>query len=153
MKDEMKRKDRFIIVSWLLLLLIIVGLTTWASVEIRNLKSEIQLAISKQPTVIKGIDGREGLQGVQGVSGINGLNGSNGVNGQSVTPEQIATAVSQYLQANPPASVQGPPGKDGVNGKSIQIELDPVTCSLQSKYDDSDSWNILAIIPGCGVAL
>lgn len=156
--NEIKRLKRFIIISWSMLLILIVGLVFWASINIKELKSQVQLAVNKQPTIVHGINGSSGPQGLPGVSivgaqglqGTNGTNGSNGVNGQTVTPEELADSISQYLLDNPVVSQPGPPGiqgNAGQDGRTLQIQVDQVTCQLESKYDDSDSWSVIAQLP------
>lgn len=80
----------------------------------------------------------------------NGMNGTNGTNGQSV----------QGVQGIPGVGMQGIPGV-GVNGKDgsnvppmpvLQVQVDPSTCQLQTKYDTSDFWTSIAQLPKpCGV--
>lgn len=72
----------------------------------------------------------------------------NGVNGQSI-------------QGPPGQSIQGPPGPSGksivgpqgIPGQNappspvLQIQIDPITCQLQQKYDTSDIWVSFAQLP------
>lgn len=152
MDDELKRLKRFIYVSWSLLLIIIIGLTFWGSVELRKLNSIILAGSNAK--IIKGIDGKDGANGV---AGINGLNGVNGQSGQNITTDQIAAAVSAYLTLNPPAQgiagVSGDSGINGTDGLTLQIQVTN-SCQIQTKYTTSDVWTPLAQLPlPCGLTL
>lgn len=151
--DEIRRLKRFIIVSWTLLLTLFLGLVLWGSLEIRQFNETVRLTVSREPRIIQGLNGLNGLPGMngqpgaQGNSGVNGNNGNNGQDGQSITPEEIAQAVSSYLQENPVPSVQGAMGTTGQDGKDLQIQLDTKSCELESKYSTDDDWSSLAQLP------
>lgn len=78
-----------------------------------------------------------------GTNGVNGI-GINGSNGQNVTPDQIATAVTAYLQANPPSpGKDGLPGADGAPGvaKNLVTRCVPgLNPRIDIKYDGDDIW-------------
>lgn len=143
--DEIRRLKRFIIISWVLLLLIVIGLVVWASLQFRHFNEQIQVASSKTPVVIRGIDGKQGMPGLS----IMGSPGQSiqGPPGQNVTPQEIAQAVAAYLQANPVVAMVGNSGKDGNDGLTLQLRIDPITCQLESKYTISDDWSVVAQLP------
>lgn len=151
-RDELRRLRRFIVISWAFLLAIILGVTIWGSVQVRNLRSTLLLASSKEPQIIKGIDGKDGAEGAQGPIGAS-IIGPAGTDGSNATPEQIVAAVNQYFIVHPPQTIQGQKGDDGVDGQSLQVEVDALTCQLRSKYSSSDFWTTLAQLPiPCGVS-
>ncbi len=152
--DSEFRRLRRIAIGCLIALIIytiaIVGFFSWrvGSVE--------RMFLAEQPKIIQGPQGIQGLQGQQGIAGpagspgLPGVNGNPGHDGNSVTPQQIADAVSSYLTLNPPAS--GQKGDNGLNGLSPIIKVDPVSCQLESQYPGDDGWNVLAQLPiPCGV--
>lgn len=147
MDDELKRLKRFIYVSWCLLLAVIIGLTVWGSVELRKLNQSVQFANAR---VIHGIDGSNGTNGAS-IIGPEGPSGRSvaGKDGQSITSDQIASAVASYLTLNPPAA--GQPGTPGNDGLTLEVQV-TAGCQLQSKYSDSDVWTPLAqLILPCGI--
>lgn len=82
------------------------------------------------------------------LNGTNGKTGANGGNGFSVTPEEIALAVADYLKANPPAAGQnGKEGSAAAPAPVLQAQVDKNTCQLQTKYDTSDGWISIAQLP------
>jgi hypothetical protein len=156
--DELTRLRRLLIRSWLAMVLIIVALVFWGSYEVKqfnatiNLQSERIFQVVQKPIVVQGQNGKDGApglavfgpQGATGAQGNPGTNGTNGSDGLNVTPQAIAQAVSDYLALNP---VSGTQGAKGDAGDILQIQVDPTTCILQSKYQDSDSWTFLAQLP------
>ncbi len=86
-------------------------------------------AIEERPAPADGRDGQPGETGPAGERGIDGqsgetgpagergTDGKDGEPGRAPTPEEIATAVKAYLEANPPAAGQtGPAGERGEKG-------------------------------------
>lgn len=74
-------------------------------------------------------------------------NGVNGAPGQSVVGPQGAQGIPGAIG---PTGNNGNPGKDGENGIDglvLQVQVDPLTCQLQSKYTVSDFWITLAQLP------
>lgn len=110
--------------------------------------------------VKNGVDGQS-IVGPQGLSGTNGLNGVDGINGQNVTSDQIATAVSAYLQVNPPASgAQGEKGDTGLQGpagtdaSTVELQYNTVKAQIEWRYNGDTSWQVLvqtcALTNSCG---
>jgi hypothetical protein len=117
-----------------------------ASLAFRNTK------IVKQTIIVQGTSGAIGIQGPSGFQGqpglsIQGPQGIPGTPGQSVTADQIALAVTTYLQANPPPAgangQDGAPGDPGQPAREIQLRTNPQNGNLEWKYTDDLSWNIL----------
>ena len=67
-----------------------------------------------------------------------------GLPGTSVTADQIATAVSEYMRLNPVQALIGPRGEPGDKQQTI---LNQETCELLSKYTSEETWFVLAILP------
>jgi hypothetical protein len=64
-----------------------------------------------------GPPGRDGLNGRDGIDGKDGKDGIPGQQGANATPDQVSTAVTSYLIANPIQNGKdGAPGKDGSAG-------------------------------------
>lgn len=70
-----------------------------------------------------GQPGRDGIDGKDGAAGRDGVDGAPGLAGKDadpITAEQIADAVSRYLESNPPAAGKdGSDGRDGKDGVSL----------------------------------
>lgn len=150
--NDFKRLKLIIVLTWVLGLLTLIGITFYFSYQIKTLKDSITVVHSEKPIVIHGIDGKNGVNGLPGLSivgaqGPIGIAGTNGMNGQSVTSAEIAAAVTTYLQTNPVIGQTGKAGKPGTTGQSIEVQVDPVSCQLESKYPSDDSWTFLAQLP------
>ena len=137
----MKLGNKSIVFGILMIMLTVVGFLTFAAIQsndknerlIAELNNNFELKISQvrdkitgQQTVViekiynqDGKNGRDGEDGKDGENGKDGIDGLNGVNGTSVTPQQIAIAVSQYLAANPPSP--GANGQDGEAAREIEF--------------------------------
>lgn len=150
---EYKRLRKLLIVSWMLILAILVGITLWASYHIRELKNtqpkphtqtikqEINInELLNRIDVRDGIDGRDGADGVNGIDGTNGINGSNGQDGRNVTADMVAAAVVQYFEENPVEAVQGLQGDPGAPGLVILVRENPLTKSLECKFGNDTTW-------------
>lgn len=106
-------------------------------------KSYPSTQVVKGPVGDIGPVGPAGPQGQAGIS-LQGSLGPQGVQGQpgiSVTPDQIASAVADYLQANPPA--QGPQGDQGQSGREVELRTDPNNGDLEWRYVGSLQWLLL----------
>lgn len=106
-------------------------------------KSYPSTQIVKGPTGDIGPVGPAGPQGQTGIS-LQGSPGPQGVQGQpgvNVTPDQIASAVSDYLQANPP--IQGGQGDPGISGREVELQSDPLTGDLEWRYVGDSFWQPL----------
>jgi hypothetical protein len=141
--DEIRRLKRFIVISWGLLLAVVLLLAVLGSLQASKLNRSIQVS-NTAPKIIKGVDGKDGLPGEQGLPGIPGSPGTPGTDGQNITPDQIVAAVTQYMTLNPVTGQQGPAGTDG---KNLQVQIDPASCLLESKYDTDAFWSVLAQLP------
>lgn len=63
-----------------------------------------------------GKSGVSGSPGSIGASGASGSNGTNGSDGASVTPDQVAQAVTNYCAAQSGGTCKGEPGTNGKDG-------------------------------------
>jgi hypothetical protein len=152
-----KDKQRLVRIALTLILLqffIGLGIIAFVGYKYKDLPYIIA-QINKQPGPAgkDGLDGKDGqittlVTTQPGVPGANGKNGKDGKDGQSVTPEQIAQAVSVYLQSNPPGpGPKGEPGQDGTNGSSgtngreIELRKKPNTLNeYQYRYKGDIGW-------------
>jgi hypothetical protein len=152
--DQIKRLTRLLVWSWMLVLILVIGIVAFFSYQTRYLK-DLALA-SNHATVVNGINGQNGKNGLNGVNGIGvaGSNGNNGADGQSVTSDQLVAAVNAtlptlldaYMQSHPVASIQGDKGDAGIPAPVLQQQLTG-TCQLQTKYSTDDSWTTLLQLP------
>lgn len=125
--QEYKRLKRFIIVSWSILLIVVVGLAIWGSYEIKNLK-EIVAQKPQSQTIekpVKGIDGKNGVSivgpiGPSGLVGIQGNTGKTGLRGEKGN--------------------KGDQGNPGVPGRVVFVRQNPGTGEEECKYGDSTIW-------------
>lgn len=79
-------------------------------------------------------DGKNGNDGKDGLDGKDGKSGKNGNNGHDVTPEEIAAAVTAYLQQHPPI----------VNdGKTPILRCNTSRNEWEVRYDPTESWQLL----------
>lgn len=90
---EIRRLKRFVVFSWVALVLTMALFVAWVGWQVRDVKAVATQAVTRQP--VKGDPG------------------------QNASPEQIATAVAEYLTLHPPAAGKdGRDGKDGINAVS-----------------------------------
>lgn len=137
---EYKRLRRLVLRCFFISLFLIVIAVFSISYKLKSLNTQFanqKTQIIKQTIVQKyqpspGVNGLNGLNGSNGLAGVNGTNGSNGQNGLDITPNQIASAVSSYLQANPIPI--GPQGQPGTPGRTVFLRLDPITGLEECQY-------------------
>lgn len=141
--EEFRRFKRLAFFVGMIFILGLVVAVVFCSVQLKHLNTSIASVDLRRPLVIRGIDGKDGLNGVNGLS----IVGTSGLPGEGVTSQQIAEAVSAYLQANPVMGVQGVSGTPGQDGKTLQLQVNPDTCVLQEKYVDDDTWTFVAQLP------
>lgn len=146
--DELRRLRRLIVIVSMVATAFICGLVLWASVQVKNLKSQVIGLSSAKVQVIRGIDGKDGVTTYKTITvTVPGKDGANGKDGQNATSDQIAAAVAAYLRLNPVVGlpgIKGDPGSPGNNGRTLQIRVDYTTCQLEEKYIDDDSWTPVA---------
>lgn len=146
--SEYKRLRRLVLRCFLFSLALIVVAVFAGSYQLKRLNAQF---IASKPTIVKEtlvikekpIPGQNGVNGSDGVSikgndGHTGATGSSGSNGQSITPDQIAQAVGEYLKANPPA-----PGKEGNTGSPglvVFVQQNPLTGLLECRRGTDLSW-------------
>lgn len=83
-----------------------------------------------------------------------------GVDGNNATPEQVAQAVSEYLQLNPPANGRdgidggvGPVGETGATGPAAPKyqqrcrDFTSRKSQVQYKYENEETWKLLYELP------
>lgn len=139
--DELRRLKRIIIVSWTLIVIFTIGIVTWASWEVKDIRNQVANLPRLTPTVINGRDGKDGLTPVKGVDYFDGQNGLNGTNGKDST--STTTVVEQPTYINVP--VPGPQGADGsqgppgASGKAVFIQQLP-DGTLQCHYSGDTFW-------------
>lgn len=135
--QDINRLKRLIAISWLLLLAVLVGLTFWASYQIRDLRT--QLAARTPPQIINkigqngkngqdgltviGATGPQGAPGLQGVQGIAGPKGDTGIMGP------------QGIQGQ-----QGSQGESGPAGKTLLVRQNPETGNEECRYAGDLAW-------------
>lgn len=131
--DELKRLKRFIVISWALLLMVIVGLTFWGSYQIKNLKD----VIAQRPEVIKGENGLNGIEGKNGLSviGLQGMPGIQGLKGDAGNPGEKGEVGPQGLQGE-----IGPQGLTGAPGKTVFVRNNPKTQIQECRYSGDIDW-------------
>lgn len=159
-----RRKDNIIVFLASVILILVVGFILFITYQARILPwlqpvssttqvvekelSEDQIKrIIASIQVRDGRDGADGFNGQNGSDGRNGINGANGLNGlagANITPDQIATAVSEYMRLNP---VQALVGERGPTGERQLLELNSESCELLTKYTGDETWEILAVLP------
>lgn len=121
---EFKRLRRLVLRCFLFALALIVVAAFIGSYQLKYLKKQIAIkdaALSKETVIVKEkpIPGENGINGTNGTSikgdkgdSVKGNDGRDGNDAPAPTADQIAAAVSAYLQANPPAvGPQGPAGR------------------------------------------
>lgn len=140
--SELRSIKWFIVVSWALVLLIVIGTVFWGSYQIRELKNQLNALDTQKPTIIKGINGKDGVTTLRTLTVT--LPAKDGKDGQNATPEQIAAAITNYLQKNPP--IQGKDGHPGVDGRTLYFRVTSA-CVEQTKYTDDDTWTDQAQLP------
>lgn len=148
--DQHDRLVRIIVFSWLLGLGIIIGLVFYFSSQIKNLKYEVSQTISltqQKPLTndlkpLVGPEGPQGPEGIQGPSGVAGAQGIPGTNGLNVTLDQVTAVVQDYPTANPPLQgLKGNPGKNGTNGREIELCYMDDGITLGQRYVGSEDCN------------
>lgn len=149
-EQEYKRLRRLVLRCFFVSLLLIVIAVFAISYKLKELNTQFasyKPQIIKQTTVerfstLPPIEGLNGLNGSPGVPGANGSNGTNGIDGQNITPDQIAAAVSAYLEANPPST--GAQGQPGTPGRTAFVRNDPITGVLECQYFGDLAWQPLS---------
>jgi len=149
------KKLRYI--AWFVLLIALAAsvLTTYILIQQQgslkeNLKdvisSQVHSEISNIPTPTNGTDGKNATpeqisHAVSTYLAQNPIkNGSNGTNGSNATDEQVQQAVNNYLIANP---IKNTDGKDGIDGKTPQIQCNLLKNRWEVKYSETDNWQVL----------
>lgn len=142
--QEHRRLRRLVLRCFFFSLALIIILAFCGSYELRQFNEELALkktTIVKQQTIVEEskplaslspVNGTNGKNGSPGINGQSGVDGTNGADGQNVTPDEIAQAVSSYLQANPPE--QGIQGPAGVSGRTVLLRLDPLSNLEECQY-------------------
>jgi hypothetical protein len=151
-KDEIKRLKRLVFRCFLFSLALIVVAVFAVSFQLRRLNSQLvasKSTVIKETVIVrdKPLQGEHGINGTNGVS-IKGDQGNSvrgdkgdsiiGENGLNVTADQIAQAVTSYLQAHPPAS--GLKGDTGAAGLAVFVQQNPVTSVLECRRGTDTIW-------------
>lgn len=108
---------------------------------------------SQTQQTIHGPQGPIGLAGAQGQPGLSiqgtpGEPGAIGIQGPPPTADQISSAVSTYLQANPPQGNTGPQGEPGTDGKSVEIRY--ANNEIEWRFSGDITWTPL--VQACTLA-
>lgn len=130
---------------WVAIVLLILLNFVSIGIALHNPKgnSYPRVIIEKGASGPAGTVGSTGLQGQPGISvqGPQGTQGVQGTSGVSVTPDELASAVSTYLQVNPPSP--GAQGDPGTAGAQVELRVNPGTKNLEWRYDGQLTWQIL----------
>jgi hypothetical protein len=111
---EYRRLRRLLVVCIVAICVLVVGIAIYGSVQISQLRSQVDSL--NVPTVVPR-DGKDGLNGVTETITTQ-LPGKDGKDGQNATDSQVQKAVDNFLVANPPkGGADGKDGKDGVDGQ------------------------------------
>jgi hypothetical protein len=111
MDDQLRRLKRFLIISWFLTLLLLVGLAfAFFSYDAKRFKDQVLALENRQVKVIAAQDGHDGYTPIKGVDYFDGIDGSNGGNGANA----VSTIQVQPVYTNIP--VPGPVGATGAKG-------------------------------------
>lgn len=147
---EYKRLRRLILRCFFISLTLIVVAVFLGSLKLRSLNAQftsqktqtVKQIIVEKYSSIPGVSGLNGQPGSVGKNGLDGTNGFNGQNGLNITPDQIADAVSAYLQANPPSP--GAQGATGATGRAIFERNNPMSGLLECQYVGDLVWQPIA---------
>lgn len=160
-REDRHRLVRWIVVESMIILLALVAMGVYGSYQLRLLKNQVNLATAAKMQIVKQEitpeqveqirlalvpkDGSNGKDGVNGKDGRDGADGMNGRNGESATPEQIASAVGTYLEANPD-QFKGPQGDSGEAGATLVafVRQNPLTSAWECRYSNNLFWQPLA---------
>lgn len=141
-RPKLTRQEWISLLSFLGILLLVCGFIAWASYEIRDLKSQIQVSRS---TVYAPRDGRDGVDGTTTIITRNveipapkAQDGIDGRDGKDVTADQIAQAVGDYMTKNPVKD--GKDGQDGKDGYVIWLRLNPLTLIPECRIQNTLLW-------------
>lgn len=143
--QELKRLRKFIVISWLMLLAVLVAIAFWGSYQVRLLNETIAYKDAQLRGEIPYVkDGKSGEQGQIGQSGNNGANGSNGQNGSS------GPQGNQGSQGNLGLSGEkgdkgdkgdvGDTGSQGPPGKTVFLRTNPLTLQEECRYAGDTDW-------------
>lgn len=150
MDDREKKKltRRFTVLWFLLLALFLFQFFIWRQDQSKRSNDYSQLL--SYVNSIKPKQGEAGVNGLSGMDGINGKDGKNGSNGQTTV---ITNDTTIYKET--PVVVKGEKGDAGNTAPKLQIQLDPVTGDLETKYEDDDFWHVLIpcvnLLNKCGI--
>lgn len=141
-EQEYARLRKFIVVSWLLLLAVIVGMAFWGSYQVRLLNQTIayknaQLA-GKIPYVKDGAQGQQGVTGQSGQAGRNGTNGSDGTNGQNGVNGSQGVPGPRGDKGDTGAT--GAQGEQGPQGRTVFTRTNPITGEGECRYAGDRTW-------------
>lgn len=126
--NENKRLIRIILISWGLGLLFLIGLTTWGTIEIAQIKQQQAVLALRPPE----IDHTTQVQLQPIYTTIAGQKGDPGKDSVSTT------TVIQTETAIPGPT--GRTGKSGVNGREVELALNTDTNTWYQKYVGDDTW-------------
>jgi len=131
---ELARLRKFIYILAGMLFVIIVFVTTWASMEILRIKEAIN-DIKPSTQIIEGEDGQDGYTPQKGLDYDDGVDGSDGLNGKDGSDGQPgAQGQKGDTGANGSQGVQGKPGK------TILLRSNPITALEECKFLGDDEW-------------
>lgn len=145
-----KRLMRWFTVMWFvvlaLLLLVLVRLQKSTSAELKEYVNQ-QVSESREriiddlPEPLPGKDGKDGNDGQDGVT--------------TIIEQQTTHVVTQPGQPGPqgPAGSAGEKGEPGERGRELQIQLNPETRDIETKYEGDDFWQVfipcVELLVGC----
>lgn len=143
-EDERKRLVRFAILSWILLLVIVVGITFWGSYNIRSIRREIsQIPASSESKIVETpVVGERGADGV----GIQGERGPKGDPGQSIlspTPTPVPFPIKGDQGEKGDKGDKGDTGDAGAQGPAgiaVYIRDNPDTGAKECRFAGDTDW-------------
>lgn len=145
MDDELKRLRKHVLVLTSIVLLLVLGIVAWGSIEISRLRSVV--ASIEIPQAINGIDGKDGYTPIKGVDYIDGNDGNDGRDSLSTT-----TIVKEPIYTNIPVpgpkGEKGDTGERGAPGRTVLIRINPLTLLDECRFLGDIDWQPL---DECGV--
>lgn len=142
MDNELKRLRKHVLVLTSIVLLLVLGIVAWGSIEISRLRSVV--ASIEIPQAINGIDGKDGYTPIKGVDYIDGNDGRDSLSTTTIVKEPIYT----NIPIPGPKGEKGDKGEQGSPGQTIVLRINPITLLSECRFLGDIDWQSL---DECGV--
>jgi len=142
----MSTSKKIIYVLVLTVIFLLVILVSFITYKVATIENSLNIIIQQQDSlkVIKGINGKNGYTPIKGIDyfdGAPGKDGTNAISTNTVVEKDTTTVQEVPLQGTQGA--QGEPGTPGKDAPELEIQIDPTTGNLETKYSTDAIWNTL----------